>query len=204
MAKFRKRALELLGALYDFDSPLRGLDGFSLESPIQPVHDVSREAELGLGGIWVAAAKQQHVGAGALDDQISIDAGSGTSPWTNGFEFDPSEQDAWILGCFGYVSDATDFANARISIAFPTQFIGPYDGTVGSGLRRLYAYGSEVKTDSIRWNPEPTSMPYPLALRGNVGDIILRSDSGGATAFDAVLGVMLWAGPRGVYPPGMF
>jgi len=75
VTEFRSRALQVLDRLYDFVGQTRGLNEFDLAGSVQPVHDFSRESELGsrgqLGidpgfGYLTLGVTDTHVGAGAI------------------------------------------------------------------------------------------------------------------------------------------
>lgn len=105
MAQFNRRVLSLLDTIYSFISEKVAVSDVELSHPIQLVHNVSREAELGEDppqfGVWNLSME-----VSPTSNDVSSDwnpyYGSGPGQYdggvrANGFTVDPSKQWLWIL-----------------------------------------------------------------------------------------------------------
>lgn len=210
MAEFQSRSLSLLDRIYDFVGGTRGLSRFSLEGDIQPVHDLSREAELGarnlsiaLGGGYLALGMTlTHAGA---DTQFGVmDPYAALASIPNFSDFDPVGQRKdrlWLVSMF-----ATQTVDTAVSAGVEMEYLP-------TERNRLLA----------RWNDSATSLRSGGANRplvtatGNLGGVNppvvfpiqvptltlfnFRNVSGAAVTVRFHL--IWWAGPLGAPPPGM-
>jgi hypothetical protein len=107
VASFIRKPLKILDRIYGFVSAKTAVDAVDLASPIQLVHDVSREAESYSGmvgdsldyGFITAEDTMVAVGAGpkysiaqVQVDQLNLSIGPNASP------LDESRHDVWLLG----------------------------------------------------------------------------------------------------------
>jgi len=205
MSRFLKRPLKVLDFIYDFVGGFAGLGEFADESAIQPVHDVSRESELGaaLGGVsrmgyTLVTATDVHVATGFIRT---------TADPYNAFDnlaIPRNKGSIWVCGAFGTCDDSTDFTSYAVSVTWPT-FVGH-----SAGQEQLIAFGNDAIQDVVgaglfsvgdlaRSNIHAS--PFPLFVpQGGILNFASESDTAGTVTIR--YGVVLWAGPSGARPPG--
>lgn len=112
MTEFNAKPLGILDRLYRFVGGLTGVNKVALRSPIQLVHDVSREAEIARGFYFMQSAEITVVSAPAtigrsslnLDTEIFGNVGPETRLAELGIP--KIEAAAWLLGISGEVPSA--------------------------------------------------------------------------------------------------
>jgi len=187
--------------------------------PIQPVHDVSREAELGtfdgsFGGLvsgrspfFCVNVDNVHVGAGTV--QLLLGIYSNQAPtWAlaSWSPPDPRLETIWILRV------ATSSLNGLLSGADVTNEMSPKAGA-GSGLApRMIIYrataNGQIATDGQQAGVVSSGTPRDLALPIPVSNKLLNnspiefvSSVSGADTIDLFIWCLRL--PNGVMPPGM-
>lgn len=206
MGKFLQRSLGVLDRVYDFVGGTRGLSEFELGGSIQPVHDMSREAELGSrgvaqGGYLSLGQTFVHSGVGTLFVATDVYAAFDSIARFSDFRSTAKDQHRlWLLDIFGAVDGTVANWSFSMSAALlapddRTQFLAQYDSTQAitvTGAAPL-AMTSSVNTPLDR-------RTYPALWQpGTIWQ-------GRSTATDAVttrLHTLWWAGPLGTTPPGM-
>lgn len=109
MARFLRRCIDVLEDIYRFDDARRTVSQFELSGPIQPVHDVSREAELGsspgVKGFFHCGVTLTHAGAGTENEAFSLydptPGGGAASKW----EVDWTRDWVWIMDAWTSVAE---------------------------------------------------------------------------------------------------
>ena len=219
MPRILQRVLKILDQIYEFPG---GEPSAPQEAdtvlPLQFIHDVGREAELAsqfeFRGFWLGQVAQAHVAAGSIQENLSLDNPSGGV--LNGFTFDDVRQWAWLYDAWGEVDDNTDFTDALLAVnAVANKEIGFGDGTAitagGLGVQHLVKYwdatlevtGEYYLVDSDTVTPR-VNWPVRIPTSAGSGHLIIRSTSGGVNAFTASFSMLVWVGPRGVMPPGLY
>lgn len=209
MGKFNSRALTVLDRVYNFvGGKTLGRD-FDTETPIQPVHDVSREAEIGAGLYWnwswlIAVAGTTRF-ASTIYDQFT---------WYSNLS--DAEVETWIVDVIVNINqNPANFTSGVLALYYPP--FGEFPGSQGSNLepaKMVYRNGTPtVHTITNRaatgvnyFIPneldvtERLELPY-LIHRGSglAGTFIL----GGAGGDSCTVNVVMWTGPRGSRPPGV-
>lgn len=209
MAKFTRSILRILNRLYRFGSGgPQGTDTLDLTSPIQLVHDVSREAELGSGkdlegGYFFIPYSVTHAGAGSVNEEITPATALGNVAETAG-----EDLDVWILEVLTH-DNLNVISLLTVDLIFPSTFPGLTPGAgytpvlpiyIQSGTTEVCAPGAGgylyagVGTAAVR-----SALPvrYP-SVGATIG---IRSTVTGATAFDLFL--LCWVAPKGTTPPGV-
>lgn len=187
-------------------------------SPIQFVHDVSRQAELGAaasqdGGYWLNQAQHAHVGAGTLNSHHLI--------WANLANFllgsaDLNDLDLWLLESVLHL-DTNVLTVSNVGLlgeppgkvgAFPrySKLISTwkggtplYQGSAGTTLYQGYtASNLAVSQDYVR---RPFRIFRDTSTTLSRPQITFHSVVTGAATL--TFSQLFWVGPRGSGPPGM-
>lgn len=203
MASFWSQALQLIGDLYRPNGGARFPDQIDLSSPINVVHDVSREIELGTirtdpktAGYF--SVTKTHVHAGADVAVSDIDPYDSLLP-TWGI---PGERWIW-LAWYGYTATAAQIADAELVVGVPTlgEATKAGDILVGRGDDSI-TINPFSNTETIACQTIPKNagaqLPFPVFEGGGLG---YRSSS--LAACSITLSALLWVGPVGVYPPSV-
>lgn len=204
MAQFNARPLGVLDAIYRFiGGSAQAPRSFQTEMGIIPVHDVSRESEL--GGPEYGQAFGYFVGG-----QVDVHAAPGTvdtthDPWdtVDALGLNRSACVVWMIKTFGNTNSTANFLSAAMSVAWPviptvfaggpTFLISFYDAVVAqvNGLQLGNALGGS--------NGTFLTMPH-LIPDGSTVHARTVSQIGAANI--GILAVY-WVGPKGARPPGM-
>jgi len=211
VSRFTKKPLRILDNLYEFVGGLAGLSEFELSGAIQPVHDLSREAELaGFGqreGYWTVATSQVHAGAGELTDALTpyaqgTDLGNG---WINPL---PANWRIWVIDLWAYIvsAGAANLTAVQVVLSYPVQMVGPNDNNVVANERLLFhadtASSIQGGTNTmIRQAGEPSivaQLPARIELAQNIS---FQSEASGACTINQF--ALIWVGEKGTYPAGM-
>lgn len=203
MGKFLQRSLGVLDRVYDFVGGTRGLSEFDLAGSIQPVHDMSREAELGSRGVAQAGFLQLgqtfvHAAPGGVT--VSTDVYAAFDSIAAFSDFRSTGKDLhrlWLLDIFGSTDSAANFnglsSQAELAPNDRTQFLGTWDATNNAGGARLsLVKSSTADTDRRR---------YPALWQP--GSLWISDSSAINGAVTTRLHTLWWAGPLGTTPPGM-
>ena len=206
MADFKNRPLSVIARIYQFAGGPTVRSDFDVSSSIQPVHDVSREAELGTRGRAQAGFLELgqtfvHVGVGTLRAATDVYASFNSISDFSDFDSQGASKDRlWLLGLFGTTSDDGDFGICATALLYQTP--------LRTYLLARWALTSEdieaggrfplVHTDP-RAVPEPDFPIFfpPGALWGT------RSTADNAGTTTTRIFSRWWAGPLGVTPPGL-
>lgn len=208
--RFSKQPLRLLDAIYGFIGGQTGPKEFAIESAIQPVHDLSRSAELaGFGtreGYWVCEADQVHVAAGSITDAIdvynpAVSSHNARNGWIDGM---PPDLRVWILDCWGVLAGTdTLFNHAEIEVGTPADIVGISTGAA-AGFDRLLWTGD---TGTLGGNIFLAGAPSKIAempVRLEPGELMtMISEQAGAGTVTVRLSAMMWVGVQGAAPPGL-
>lgn len=217
MATFQAQALKVLDSLYRFVTVgNRSPALFDLEAPIQPVHDMSREAELQSGhgynlGYYICMASQTHAGAGILYDVVNLyDPVNASGGYT---AVDPATEWLWFIRAWGNVGAAANLTQCGVYINAGTgggnaSLLGPYDGTAANP-RQLLWIGENGSYPLAAGEPAGVidaadrgffpRIPQPITYAQGVMGMFSQC-SGADTV---TLAALIWRGPKGVLPPGV-
>jgi len=205
VAGILQRAVQVLDRLYNFPGGTRGLREFDLASAIQPVHDLSREAEFGARGaqdsgyLYLGQTIENDTGGSA-----TIKAASDVYALFDSIgefsNFRIADHRLWLMTIFGQVDtvNATNWTSCQSGIVFPNnrvQIMAHFD----ADLTALIASGGKPMISAESNLPQQlVQIPqfFPLGASWNTScsftnDAIARIQS------------IWWAGPIGVTPPGM-
>jgi len=211
VARFTKKPLRILDNLYQFIGGLAGLEEFELSGAIQPVHDVSREAELsGFGqrqGYWTMTATQTHAGAGELLDVLNpyaqaTDIGNG---WINPL---PTNWRIWIIDIWAYILSAgvAGFVEAQCDLAYPAGMVGPNDNNAFVQRQLLYhadtASSLTGGTETMVFASGQPSIIAQLPRRIELAQLVTFGSEASAAATIREM-ALLWVGEVGATPPGL-
>lgn len=201
MAKFRKKPLGVLDRIYGFLSGKTQLSDMALESPITPVHDLSRSAEFGSGygkasGFTSVSVSNSHVMGGSLYTFVK--------PHAYLQSLAPSNRDVdleiWLLGINVYLS-TVNFTSCKVAFHH-NEGVGGTDGYIqllrssGYGVYSSGAAGVNLAVSQADDIVPPYQLPLYLPYNS---DLTLVSVSVGALT--ATLQAYVWAGPPGCRPP---
>lgn len=209
MAEFNSRALAVLDRIYRFVGAPRFSRALDVAIPIQVVHDVSREAEVGSGrglyeGYMVLEAAHGIGGGGGIG-RTSIDPYALVQPII-GEAVDSFR--IWILHGFAEPETATAFTLWDAAL----ELVDDFQGGATSELPVLVPLFVHVTVANFPNNagtgnralsfadPSAASMttPLPIMLPRNS---LIRSQA--QSTGDDVLGrFYVWVGPAGSLPPG--
>ena len=201
MAKFFRRPLEALDWIYNFAEGLTHLSSMAVDGEIQPVHDLSREAEVGSGlsqelGYFIDGSIHVHSGSGTIRDTLD--------PWAQVDLHRPirAGSGVWMIAGFCHQTSSGDFTEAGISVTYPTipdAFLaGNQIGThfFPDALVAVIS-GDIVAGDDTRVT-NLVDMPLYIPDGSTINNV---STAGGAITIDVMN--LFWAGAKGVLPPGM-
>lgn len=204
MAEFIRKPLQLLDNIYRFVGGLKGTPFVNLNSDIQLVHDVSRQAEkAGLGGYYGFAQWQDDLNVnGNLEEELLR-----TTEVLPLLDQADSEADyeLWILGGSVWVSntDLADFTDVAFyfgtttSTKYARQF-----GTAGSQYHLLHfsdALYEMANTGGTEIHGTAFVPPQPVRTLPN-GFLAHHGSSTAACLMHFTWD--LWIGPAGASPPG--
>jgi len=211
MAEFRARVLGVLDRIYKFTAAKAYTNKMDLSSPIQLVHDVSREAEVsGLGneiGHVVIPVDITHAGSGSETGLIDL-YGTLRGGWYE--DLNEEQIQIWLLRIGASLSGT---AYTELNIGFAPDNL-PITTTSGHTLFPLWrAQAVEIFTNyggaaqrALVVDPTdtliaPDSGNLPLLIPHQECRLTYRGTSTGA--INVYLRFYCWVGPRGTTPPGM-
>ena len=197
MSEFLANPLRVLDRIYRF---IEGTTPKAVENklPIQLVHDVSRQAELGQTGMGFFIAGQDNVHGGASTIEAAFD------PYIEVGYLYPNVTELWVWLLNAWVTNLGNTTSASLAIGYVP--VGEYIVR----RDRLVQYWNVAGIAIFDQNISPavhTSSCAPIA--GNISNFPvlvtpgatcrITTISSGATTI-RVEG-MFWAGPTGTYPP---
>jgi len=204
------RALVVLDRLYNFPGGTRGLTEFDLASPIQPVHDLSREVELGSrgavdGGYLRIGVTLENATAGAATIEATQNFYDLFDSITQFSEFRTRDHRLWLVEVYGTVDavNSGNWTNVRCG-----RRIDP-----GGTNRMKQIFQADTLLNSPEsgggipvGNVDASDRLTPLMF---VPDLIQPGTlyKSAATSIDdsiARINFTLWAGPIGTTPPGLY
>lgn len=217
MALIKNRPLGVLDRIYNFVGAQTPTEA-DVDVPVQFVHDLSREAEIGSAfgrfrGYAVFIATNTHAGAGVIrsawDPYARIVAGS-IDPNYSPTELD---MDVWLLGFQTTVQTPANLTTLSIGwsplgaippsttdavfpLLYSTEFNRPF--SQGNALGDLYLAAQEGTDPSAN---VPGFLPRPLYMPHG-STFTLRSNAGGATNVQASF--LVWVGRVGTAPYGSY
>lgn len=211
MARFTNRSLEVLNRIYRFVGT-HGLDRMNLEGDIQPVHDMSRESELGardlfnagVGGGYIAtSAQNSNTGAETtFSSQNLYEAFDAAS--TGILDFDstpPLNHRLWLIATWGTTSTGGGFTTFDLGLR--------WDGTRDLGLWRGEGLFGPIVSGGdmiIEQQAAAQGVGYGSGAMGPLFlplGTLLRSRYVSSATSIAQGHVLLWAGVLGAPPPGL-
>lgn len=201
MAKFSASPLKALDRIYRFVGGLRGLSEFELDGPIQPVHDIAREAELdspiGLQGYFSITESQSHAGAGVLNDTYDPYASAPAFP---GME--QSQGGIWVMAQHCTVGTGSFFVIANSSYVYPV-LAGAFPASTEQLLFSFpdivdqVTVGLPILCGDLARVTNQVTLPFFLPFGGSIS---INSEASDVTVI--VSTIVFWAGPLGTRPPG--
>jgi hypothetical protein len=214
MADFRGRVLEILDRIYHFTGTVASTSRLDLNAPIQLVHDVSREAELGSAygrheGFAIVGAQVTHVGAStaytAVDPYATVIAWGGFDPGAQ-----PTREDIglWLMdvsvavlnGALTSLATSLDYPEmlpqTGTDNVFPLNYETfdtiPFCNYAGVG-DRIVMLPSLAGTVGTNYPNFPRYLPYGTR-------IAFRTVTSGAEVIETRS--LVWMGQKGTSPPG--
>ena len=206
MADFLNRPLSVLSRLYQFRGGPSIRSDFDVVGPIQPVHDLSREAELGTRGRGANGYLELgqtivHVGVGTLFASSDPYALFDSIGEFSDFNSTGVRKDRlWLLGFFASTSDTGDFEEASSGMLYqdPLRTLLLTRWTSAGSI--IEAAGLFPLISSVFFITPVPQFPIffpPGALWAS------RSSADNAGTTTTRIHSRWWAGPQGVTPPGM-
>jgi len=209
LTDFKNNPLGLLNRIYRFDGGLQGLSRMDLAGQIQPVHDLSREAELGSRGvnkggfIQIGETLTNDTAAGATifasrDIYASLDSVGVLEDFSSRFHR------LWLMDAYGViVADANEgnWTETRAGIKFQDPAVRVQlwrhwnldINPLASGEDRPMIQ-NESQLPAIR---PPTYLPFSTSAT------LLQAAALSSNDCICRVNWQLWAGPIGTTPPGM-
>jgi len=201
-ARFEGRPLRFLDALYRVVGGLTGPKEFAVEAAIQPVHDVSRQAQIASGfseelGYFVRGVTDVHVGAGAIRQSLD--------PWdqVDSRNFERATAGVWLISAFGSCSSSANFVTAGLAITYPTipdAFAAEQILTHIFPDALLAVTSTPVLIGDLARVAEHNPVSPLFIPDGSMLDFLTQAVTGANTIR---LNALLWAGARGALPPGL-
>jgi len=219
MPRFLNPVLGAIDRLFRIDGAVKTVSRIDLENPIQPVLDVSRYAERGLGqylglvrydgshvhGAANAQKSVVNIAANILQPLGFIPAGGPSGP---GQPSPDSDFWVWLMGTAMRTSSAANFSWGAIARESQSAAVYPVLGTAGDQAESLFQW-SKV-SEQAGYTGVGTVYPvmpdtynqlriYPVPLYP--GDVLaIRSTTTGAATITWAM--YLWIGRAGTGPPG--
>jgi len=218
MSGFRNRCLGVLDNVYGFLSARKSADSVQLQQPIQLVHDVSREAEVGSAfglhrGLAIVELTVTHGGAttelARLDIHNEIlNSSSGPDPidlQIQAFR----DFDVWLID-YTAANSAAVVTTAYVALNYPainpeaavTYTVYPlalldsdahgWSNYTATGLQRVLVMANQLVYPRI---PRPIYIPPGTYFTS-------RSTTTGAASIEYRL--LVWVGRQGTMPPGVY
>lgn len=201
MARIYSGAITLLRHLYSLAAGVSLPQEVDTDSPIQFVHDVSREAELSFGRYIIRTVAQAHGGAG--DIRTSVDLSDDLTVTEV-----ERQVDAYFLRASPKATTPNNIARWGVGMVI-TSAVQPgmlaaefllATGSVNVQVELTGGGPSELGYNSNSMVP-PFPNPFPIFLAPESCVITVFSQATGAAQMDCDL--LFWVGPRGTLPPGL-
>ncbi len=210
MSEFTARPLRALDRIYRFVGGMVGPKRFASESEIQPVHDLSREAEIGSGiggalGFYTRGPTDAHVGTGIIFGSFDPYEMADT-------HFDQrSRLGVWMMGawCSTDAMGAVRFVNAGVAVALP-EIPGTFGAPFETNLL-THAWFDEIMEIPVneghaanQTEGSSRALQYdglPLYLPD--GTIIHHRTEATTNVVEISIRILFWIGARGARPPGV-
>jgi hypothetical protein len=197
MSRFLNQPLKVLDRIYNFVGGETQRSSFDIGAQIQPVHDVSRQAERGEGREYITFTTFAHAGAGNLwsegtfrDTLSTLGAG------------DLDESDIWLLWTAASSNTSGALSSAVIGVGFSAAV-----GRLGESNVAVARYDAEgprlsATNDFLAYavGEPPGLITLPLKVQP---DDVLKMHTGANAVSNLVCFAAMWVGPRGATPPGM-
>lgn len=202
--RFVRGVLRVINRLYDFqgDSPV---SLFDQSSPIQRVHEVARQAELGSGvgrqdGYLVHVEQQAHVGVGTIYGELTFAEAAALQT-----EYPLAELGVWLMAFSVTISDTADFDNATLgyidrSTSAPMDLLLARYTSQAVAIRSGGGVQAIAGASTLGNVVAPARLPFPLLPNGSIACTSV-ADNLGTTQID--FNLLLWMGARGSRPPGV-
>lgn len=214
MTDFNARPLGVLERIYRFVGGLPdNIRSVELGLPIQRVHDVSREVELGSGfdraeGWYLL--RQRIVHSGATTERVTLNLYDFISPFE---PFRADQYTAWVMDVSFYhlLPGTISFISVALTLpdTYPGATAGPFAANPSN--TRLIFFGNKTVQisndaavgDSIAVIPDNTNPQHILfPIHTTSGSILLFRETS-TEAMEGYTTILLWVGALGVTPPGM-
>lgn len=218
MPEFLNRALGALDRIYRFRGGQNTLNAFDLAGAVQPVHDLSREAELSAGfpgngllwtpGYWMIGPQHTHVGADTQRSATNPRSVIRSSPTQFGNIPADEDLDVWHMGVVSAYEETGSgvITAATAAVWLPSTMPGrtavfpilvggfgaPYAISDPTAVASAQVQGASSQNAGRPFNPIP--LPYGS---------ILANLSVSSAATTVTIAHLVWAGMKGVRPPGV-
>ena len=215
MAKFNSGFLKVLDRIYRFTGDSRIGRNFETSVPIQPVRDLSREAELGAAygpdnGVAAHLSTLSNLGAvteyQARDPYADILAGGTFDSRLPAYDAPDIQERVglWLLQVTLTCDTPGNLSSAAVSLAVPSRILLPQTtenwqflltGTAGvEGSIATALSGLNLIIPTFYAITQPIFLPFGSRITLGVTS---------TANIDTSLTYWVWAGPRGVKPPGL-
>lgn len=223
MALIRKRVLGVIDRVYDLVGAKRNPTDLDVSLPVQCVHDIARQGELGSGlgqssGFIWWHRHEATAAASSYRNGEDIDAWIEATSLAN--EFDVEKHWVWFMGWAGGWTDVNgngDVDEASLGFIFPAGNRFRYDSDTeddtvlvwladstqpimsneAGSVTRPSIFGAANSFVSVGTMP---SRPFPIPQGSAIGTYV-KTNAAIANGYDFYC--LLWVGTRGVMPPGM-
>jgi len=206
--KILQGVIQVLDRLYNFPGGTRGLTEFDLASPILPVHNVGRMAELGVrtldNGYLYLAVKYENDTGGALDLRNVTNLYAVINALFAA-EFRTADHRLWLISSYGSLDDtgSTDFIQASTGLILPSSLISAVQNTMmlwqaAAETAALVANGQHSLFVDHDLMAPPFNYPFFIPVGTTWVGRMQTANNGIGHIYS-----ILWAGPIGVTPPGM-
>jgi len=203
--EFTGQPLKALDRLYRFPGG-SDIRSFETDSAIQPVHDVSREAELASGlsgefGYYIQSVEMAHAGAGSLFGTID--------PWAQADvrARERASVAVWVVSMFGTADVVARFVTGLAALSYP---LLPDTFPLAAAVSDMLLYQWDSASDASRsggigmlTDVATSAQRAQMPIYVPDGGIIQVSSEAQTGAVDIAISGLFWAGAFGVTPPGM-
>lgn len=211
MTQFRSRSLSVLDRLYNFIGGTRGLNRFDLAGAIQPVHDFSREAELGSRGTEANSGylsigdtlTNASMGATTIFSSRDVYASFDLVGALN--DFSSRLHRLWLIDIFGTVTvdgDQGNWSSSGAGIKYQDPVRVRLLKNWNDDLGPLASLEDRPMVADETRSPVPFTRPIYLPFIPTL-PTLLQSTSVSTDDCEVRIHWLFWAGPIGTTPPGM-
>jgi len=213
VASVTRRVFGALNRLYAFAGGRTAPDSVELTSPVQLVHDVSREVELDAGfvftnGYWTYQYSwEEGVSSDRVPRNIYYDFVNRTDI-NIGQELTEDDISVWLIDMIVRSQDSASLQYFNVSVNYDDgshgivhhqyQIIQPVFEWVTGGATGDYSR-FDYQQDLTVLHNGLTRVPFPMPLFNGARLISTAQGAGDEVCFTA----LLWAGMKGTTPPGM-